>query len=58
MMPMLRILSKGVFRDMSLTVPFFERKRFGTRPDEMFVLVCTSFFQAVKKRGDRHPNFG
>lgn len=54
-MPMLRIRSKGVFRDMSLTVPFFERKRFGTRPDLVFVAVCESFFQAVKKRGDRHP---
>jgi hypothetical protein len=54
---MLRIRSKGVFRDMSLTVPFFERKRFGTRPDLVFVLVCESFFQAVKKRGDRHPPF-
>ena len=56
-MPMLRIRSKGVFRDMSLTVPFFERKRFGTRPDLVFVAVCKSFFQAVKKRGDRHPSY-
>jgi len=56
-MPMLRIRFRGVFRDMSLTVPFFERKRFGTRLDLVLVPVCESFFQAVKKRGDRHPPF-
>jgi len=54
-MPIFRILSKGVFLDMSLTVPARERLRLGTRPDLVSVRVCNSLFQAVKKRGDRHP---
>ena len=54
-MPIFRILSNGVFLAMSLTVPIRERLRFGTRPDFVIVRVSKFLFQAVEKRGDRHP---
>ena len=57
-MPILRILSKGVCLAMSLTVPIRERLRFGTRPDFAIVRVAKFLFQAVEKRGDRHPRIG